>query len=646
MAIVAHVLALACALLAALPAGSAADQASQPLNPEAGRLEAGNLHSCAVVTGGAVRCWGFGAEGRLGYGNTNTVGDDETPAAVGPVDLGPGRTATAVGTGDYHSCALLDTGRVMCWGFGADGRLGYANTNNIGDDESPAAAGTVDLGVGRTAIQISVGGAHTCALLDDHKVMCWGYGAGGALGYGNLNSIGDNEAPAAAGTVDLGPGRTAVAVSAGSRHTCALLDDGTVRCWGNNSHGELGVNSTTTIGDNEPPTDVAPVPLGPGRTATAISAGGAHTCALLDNGAVRCWGYGGNGQLGYGSPNDIGDDEPVTAVGTVNLGVGHTAVAISAGGPHTCARLEDDNVRCWGYNGNGQLGYANTSNIGDDETPNTVGPVYLGAGRTDRAISAGQSSTCARLDDGSVRCWGLGANGLLGYCSPATIGDDEQPGAAGPVNLVSGDGGMACPPRSSPTATAAVASSSSGGQQTASSPPLASDAARARGLRSCLTAVAARARRDERALRRASARKRAAARRRLKRRASAGRTRCLRLFARTPGAVTGLRARPVGRTQVELEFAAPGTDGTHPPPATSYVVKQSRRLIRGARDFSRAQTLCGGRCRFKVTAVGGTVRLTVTDLRPRTTYYYAVSARDNVSARRGPRSATVSVRTG
>ncbi|MDQ3632444.1 MAG: fibronectin type III domain-containing protein [Actinomycetota bacterium] len=120
----------------------------------------------------------------------------------------------------------------------------------------------------------------------------------------------------------------------------------------------------------------------------------------------------------------------------------------------------------------------------------------------------------------------------------------------------------------------------------------------------------------------------------------------MRRFARTPGRITGLRARTIARTRIELDFKTPGTDGTQPPPVRRYLVKQSLRPIRDSRDFARAQTLCQGSCRFAVSEVGDRVSLKVRDLRPRTTYYYAVSARDNVSGRPGPRSRGVTARTG
>ena len=429
-------LALACLFVLFAPGQAAAEKASSQTRAfEAAHLDAGGQHSCAILTTAVVRCWGEGDYGRLGYGNTTDIGDNEQPSSAGPVNLGAGRTATGIATGAVHTCGLLDNGGVRCWGYGGFGLLGYGNTNNIGDNETPGSVGPVSLGTGRTATAITAGDGHTCALLDDATVRCWGYGATGALGYGNTAHIGDTETPAAVPPVDLGPGRTARAITAGAAHTCALLDDGNVRCWGTGTNGRLGYGNTTTIGDNETPGSVGPVSLGAGRTAVAIAAGGAHTCALLDNGTVRCWGEGDFGRLGYANTTDIGDTELPSSVGTVNIGTGRTAVAITAGSLHTCAVLDNLTVRCWGEANNGRLGYSNTRDIGDGETPGSVGPVNIGTGRTAVAITAGGAHTCASLDNATVRCWGEADFGRLGYSSNKDIGDNEQPGSAGPVSL-------------------------------------------------------------------------------------------------------------------------------------------------------------------------------------------------------------------
>ncbi len=629
-------------MVTVLPAGSPAEQASEPGSPAAGQLDAGSYHSCAALAGGSVRCWGYGGDGQLGYENMSTIGDDETPGSVGPVDLGPGHTAKAIAAGDVHTCALLDDGTVRCWGYGGDGRLGYGNTNSIGESQAPGAIGPVDLGPGRTAKAISAGGGHTCAVLDDGNVRCWGYGFNGQLGYGNRNSIGDDETPGSVRTVNLGAGHTATALGAGERHTCALLDDGSVRCWGFGVDGELGYANQSNIGDaaTRTPDTVGPVNLGAGRTATAISAGDRHTCAVLDDGSVRCWGYGLSGRLGYGDQNAVGDDETPGSVGAVRLGAGRTALAITAGGRHTCARLDDGNVRCWGFGGTGRLGYANTDNVGDNEAVGSVGPLNLGPGRTATAISAGQDHTCALLDDGGARCWGSGANGRLGYCNENNIGDFQSPGAFGPIDIgLPGGGGADC--GSSPSVDASPTTVASPTAVAIKRPrAIDPEASRRRGLRNCRAGVARNAKLRRMFVRRGSPRQRAKARDEIDRDATRRHRRCSRLYGRTPGRITGLRVRSSARTRITLGFRAPGTDGSHPPPARRYVVKQSRRPIRSARDFARAQALCKGSCKFSVSRVAAPITLVVTDLLPRTTYYYAVAARDNVSDHHGSRATT------
>jgi alpha-tubulin suppressor-like RCC1 family protein len=288
------------------------------------------------------------------------------------VDLGTGRTATAIIGSTSITCAILDNASVKCWGSNSYGQLGYGHTNDLGDasDEMGDNLAAVDLGTGRTATAISFGALHTCAILDNASVKCWGQG--GKLGYGNTNNIGDNSSEMGDNlpVVDLGTGRTATAISAGLNHTCAILDNASVKCWGyNNYNGQLGYGDTSSKGfySNEMGDNLTAVDLGTGRTATAISAGFNHTCAILDNASVKCWGSNSNGQLGYGHTNDLGDgsNEMGDNLAAVDLGTGRTATAISAGENHICALLDNSAVKCWGSNSNGQLGYGHTNDLGD-----------------------------------------------------------------------------------------------------------------------------------------------------------------------------------------------------------------------------------------------------------------------------------------
>jgi alpha-tubulin suppressor-like RCC1 family protein len=419
--------AVACFVVLFGASAAQAEQASSGARPtQAGYLDAGDEHTCALLADRSLRCWGKGLAGRLGYGNEANV---LSGAAAAPVNLGAGRTGRAVVAGDYHTCAIADDGTVHCWGFGANGRLGYGSTANV---LSPAAAPAVDLG-GRRAVAITAGASHTCVIVDDGTVRCWGNGVSGRLGYGNQATIGDNESPAAAGAVDIGPGRRAVAISAGDFHTCAVRDDGALVCWGFGSAGQLGRGGTADVGDDETPGQAGPVPMG-GRAVRAVSGGKGHTCVVLDDGTARCWGFGADGRLGYGSEADI---LTASAAPPVNLGPGRTAVAISAGEAHTCAILDTGAVRCWGFGGNGRLGTDATASIGDTagESPASAPPVALGGGRVARAISIGFSHSCALLDDGTLRCWGFGGSGRLGYGGESSIGDDpaRSVAAAGPV---------------------------------------------------------------------------------------------------------------------------------------------------------------------------------------------------------------------
>ncbi len=250
-----------------------------------------------------------------------------------------------------------------------------------------------DVDVPARITQITAGDSHNCALLDTEAVRCWGYGGPGQLGYGSIVNIGDDEAPATAGDVDVGGAVTQI--DAGVAYTCAVLDTGSVRCWGSNQRFGLGYVGADIIGDDETPVSVGDVDVG--GTVTQIATGFHHTCALLDTDNVRCWGNGNHGRLGYGNEDIIGYDETPASAGNVDIGIAVTQIAV--GTDHTCALLVTGNVRCWGRGNSGALGYGNTTNIGDNETPASAGDVDLGG--TVIQITAGDQHTCALLDTGA-----------------------------------------------------------------------------------------------------------------------------------------------------------------------------------------------------------------------------------------------------
>ena len=342
--------------------------------------------NCAIQQIGEVLCWGQGSSGALGTGNN---GEQWSPVLTG--FLGFDRTATEISTGSEHTCALLDNGDASCWGSNSYGQLG---TGDKTSQNSPTL--TVGFGSSRTAVAISSGGYHTCAILDNGSVSCWGYGGYGQLG----NGLNGQDLVTPTQTASLGIGRTAIAISAGGFHTCVILDNGSVSCWGNSEqmgNGNAAGSTVATLTSS----------FGIGRTAVAISAGYQHTCVILDNGSVSCWGSGGAGRLGNG---DTGQRLIPTL--TNSLGQGRTAVEISSGLDHTCVVLDNGSVSCWGSGTYGKLGVGGSSS-NDEPSPQLIHS--LGIDRTATKVSSGNHHTCALLDNGEVTCWGNDNNGRLGH---------------------------------------------------------------------------------------------------------------------------------------------------------------------------------------------------------------------------------------
>ena len=326
-----------------------------------------------------LQCWGSNANGQLGNA---ALSDFLTPVTVSGIG-----NALALGAGVSHSCALGLDRIVQCWGRNGDGQLGNASTV---DSFTPVSVAGIT-----TAVGLAVGDQHSCARLASGEVRCWGLNSNGQLGDGSTV----NSSSSVAVTGIDGITNIATAVAAGGSHSCAVLSDGTVRCWGWNGKGQLG-NGTLT----QSPTPVAVNGIdGINNIATAVAAGGSHSCARLSTGKVLCWGSNANGQLGNGNSTPQ-FTSPVTVSGIA------TAVSIAAGTGHNCALLTDGTVKCWGLNADGQLGNGTTT---DSLLPVTVTGID-GINGIAVEIAAGGSHSCALLSDGTVKCWGLNADGQLG----------------------------------------------------------------------------------------------------------------------------------------------------------------------------------------------------------------------------------------
>jgi alpha-tubulin suppressor-like RCC1 family protein len=327
--------------------------------------------------------------------------------------------ATAIAAGSA-TCAVLQAGTVYCWGDNTEGELGNGSASGpfscVDTDRqcsyTPAPVNGLD-----QVTAVAAGAAHTCAIQSGGTLACWGYDVDGQLGDGEENGI---IVPSPTPV----PGLTSVvAVSAGQSHTCALLSDGTVDCWGSSETGQVG-NGSNGI-DVLSPTAV------PGLTnVTAISAGYSHTCALLSDGTVQCWGDNGVGQLGLGSTS--GPDAcnsyscsgcgcattPVAVPGLTN------AIAIAAGTFDTCAIIVGGTVECWGDNTYGQLGIGESTGpqvctFGHvlSDYPCSTSPVPVSGLIGATAISLGvyqSDQACAIVAGGAVQCWGWNIYGQLG----------------------------------------------------------------------------------------------------------------------------------------------------------------------------------------------------------------------------------------
>jgi len=325
--------------------------------------------ACAAFTDGRVECWGENSQGQLGDG---TATYSTKPVRATALTHGP---VTAVSCGNEFTCVLLaPKGTVECWGLNASGQLGDGTTMNT---KTPVAA------MGLTGVKaIAARGLHTCALLADGTVSCWGM---------TTNASGGTSRVTVPTPV---PGVTgATAIATGEDDACALLADATVACWGDGTSGALGNGSTTS--------SATPVPVPNVAGATAISAGESYACAVLGDGTVTCWGNDDAGTLGF----RIDQLYSTTAVAVPGL---TGATTIAAGYDHACALLANGTVSCWGDRFNGAVGDGRI-----EQSHASPSPVVQLSGVAQ--IDANGASSCAVLADSkAILCWGMNSFGQLG----------------------------------------------------------------------------------------------------------------------------------------------------------------------------------------------------------------------------------------
>jgi hypothetical protein len=324
---------------------------------------AGGRHSCAILPGDGLACWGANADGQLGTGDLESR-EEPTPVVSET-------RFSQVAAGGSHSCAVATDGGAYCWGDGDRGQLG-------GGSRGQRATPTRVAGSARFR-GLRAGLAHTCGIGIDGTVLCWGANDRGQLGDGQSA---DRAVPTPVG------GLRAASLTVGWRHGCALTADGVAYCWGENADGQLGDGTRTARR--------APTLVGGGQRFVAIAAGASHTCAVAADGRAFCWGRNAAGQLGTGTTTSELLPTPVETSARF--------AAIVTGSTHSCGRSGTGLVFCWGGNAYGQLG--------DGSTTGQPRPVRV-AGGPYAALSASGAHTCATLDGATV-CWGYNVDGQLG----------------------------------------------------------------------------------------------------------------------------------------------------------------------------------------------------------------------------------------
>ena len=372
---------------------------------------AGGSHTCAILSDGGLKCWGWNIYGELGQGNTDDNGGTPvTPFAV--KNIPPVLTSVVgVGVGDGITCAAMMSGDVRCWGNNTLEDLGYGDSLPRGGSPDTIPSVLPPIPLGASVATITSQGYRSCVRTSAGGVRCWGDG----YDYPPLDeaTVGTEWGPsiAEAGDIALDPVRSvAIVVNTNFGSSCVLFDDHRIRCWGSNGPLVGSVTATTYGYGSDPPQD-APV-INPEWDAIAISAGSAHVCAVAAGGTVHCWGYNNTYQLG------LGDTESRSVPTHVSSPVSFTMIA--AGGNHTCGLTSQGAVRCWGGGAFGQCGTGSTASV------TSVPSADLQLGGPAARITSGWGYTCAVLRNGEVRCWGTNDHRQLGVPGPQmnAIGDD------------------------------------------------------------------------------------------------------------------------------------------------------------------------------------------------------------------------------
>ncbi|NBR66459.1 MAG: hypothetical protein EBT79_04105 [Actinobacteria bacterium] len=368
---------------AAIGVAVTADVARPAARLATDRVALGDEHTCVIKDDGTVWCFGGNSDYQLGN-SSYLSSDSTTPVQI--AGFGAGRTAVKIAAGERHTCALLDNGTVWCWGAGGSNELANGGVQSFNPVQVP-------LGSGITATDLFVGGRVSCALTSDSRLTCWGQNHMGQIGNGTTE-VNGGVAPTAVSNIPTS--FVPAHVDPGGRHVCAAATAGTAWCWGDDNRNQLGTAADGAVAVN------VPGPVDTVTGARSVATGLEYSCAVGTDNTVACWGRNNLGQLGRGSLT------PATSAAPVTVTVGAPVAKVAAGKAFACALTTAGAVWCWGDNAAGQVGDANAA------SPRTSAVQVSGLGGTAVDVVAGGSHACAVLSTGDVRCWGDNSFGQLG----------------------------------------------------------------------------------------------------------------------------------------------------------------------------------------------------------------------------------------
>lgn len=336
-------------------------------------VTAGEHHTCALLDDGRIACWGNNDDGQLGDG---TFASSQAPVLVAAID-----DAVALDAGRRHTCALRSDDTVWCWGDNETRQI----VDSLSDAGEPVATGIADLGAA------AAGAGHTCTFVNGSGAKCWGAHGSGQLGNGGPMSA------VIATPQDVETLTDLVDIAAGALHSCAIISNGLrVYCWGDNANYQLG--RTTPASSSSPLTVGLHLSAGPTLVGEGLAVSDNSGCVQL-TGEVLCWGDNDLGQLGDGSTTDYYAGKKIDGLDNVQ--------ELAAGGDHFCARRQNGTALCWGANSHGQVGDGTNGN-------NRLAPVEVDTLAGASHIGAGARHTCAVIAGGAVVCWGDNDEGQLG----------------------------------------------------------------------------------------------------------------------------------------------------------------------------------------------------------------------------------------